>query len=168
MTDTCVLPQPRVAPLSDAELLAAIAEGDERAFEQLHARHVAGCRRRAAGVLATEEWVSAVVQAVFLDVWHGECRGARVATGADLDGADFVLEAAPTAWRQVLAARVSPVMALLTGQVTLARGELARLLPYTAAAKELVQLAGTIDMSTDGGTVVRLVVPISPPVAEDA
>ena len=83
--------------------------------------------------------------AVFLDVWHGECRGARVATGADLDGADFVLEAAPAAWKQVLAAHVSPVMALLTGQVTLARGELIRLLPYTAAAKELVQLAGTIE-----------------------
>ena len=72
MTDTCVLPQPRTdsSPPSDAELLAATARGDERSFEQLHARHVDACRRRAAGVLATEEWVSDVVQAVFLDVWR--------------------------------------------------------------------------------------------------
>jgi putative sterol carrier protein len=83
--------------------------------------------------------------AVFLDVWHGQCRGAREATGADLAAADFVLEAPPAAWKQVLSSQVSPVMALLTGQVTLARGELTRLLPYAAAAKELVQLAGTID-----------------------
>lgn len=83
--------------------------------------------------------------AVFLDVWHGQCRGAREATSTDLAGADFVLEASPAAWKQILGAQVSPVMALLTGQVTLARGELTRLLPYTAAAKELVQLAGTVD-----------------------
>lgn len=83
--------------------------------------------------------------AVFLDVWHGQCRGAREATSADVAGADFVLEASPADWKQVLASQISPVMALLTGQVTLARGELTRLLPYTAAAKELVLLAGTID-----------------------
>ena len=83
--------------------------------------------------------------AVFLDVWHGQCRVARVATGPDVAGADFVLEATPAAWKQVLASQMSPVMALLTGQVTLARGDLSRLLPYTAAAKELVHLAGTID-----------------------
>ncbi len=83
--------------------------------------------------------------AVFLDVWHGECRAARTATAADLAEAAFVLEAAPGAWKQVLASQISPVMALLTGQIRLARGDLTRLLPYTAAAKELVHLAGVID-----------------------
>ena len=82
---------------------------------------------------------------VYLDVWHGECRAARQATGEDVAGAAFVLEAAPAAWKQVLAGSVSPVMALLGGQVILARGELTRLLPYSAAAKELVDLAARIE-----------------------
>ena len=96
-------------------------------------------------VVATDGSAAPPGAAVFLDVWHGQCRGAREATGADIEGADFVLEASPAAWKQVLASQMSPVMALLTGQVTLARGELTRLLPYAAAAKELVSLAGTID-----------------------
>ncbi len=83
--------------------------------------------------------------AVFLDVWRGQCRAAREATAADVADAAFVLEAAPAAWKQVLASQISPVMALLTGQIRLARGDLTRLLPYTAAAKELVHLAGTIE-----------------------
>ncbi len=83
--------------------------------------------------------------AVFLDVWHGECRAARVGTTTDVAGADYVLEAAPAAWKQVLSAQVSPIMALMTGQVRLARGELTRLLPYTTAAKTLVDLAGQLD-----------------------
>ncbi len=83
--------------------------------------------------------------AVFLDVWHGDCRAARVGTTTDVAGADYVLEAAPAAWKQVLSSQVSPIMALMTGQVRLARGELTRLLPYTAAAKTLVDLAGQLD-----------------------
>ncbi len=83
--------------------------------------------------------------AVFLDVWHGHCRAAREATSDDVADAAFVLEATPAAWKLVLASQVSPVMALLTGQIRLVRGDLTRLLPYTAAAKELVRLAGAIE-----------------------
>lgn len=82
--------------------------------------------------------------AVYLDVWHGGCRAARVATEQDLADAVFVLEAEPAAWKAVLSGAVSPMMALLSGRVKLARGELARLLPYATAAKELVSLAGSI------------------------
>lgn len=82
--------------------------------------------------------------AVFLDVWHGSCRAARAATDADLAEAAYVLEAEPAAWKAVLGGSLSPMMALLSGKVKLARGELARLLPFAAAAKELVTLAGSI------------------------
>lgn len=82
--------------------------------------------------------------AVFLDVWHGTCRAARAATEADLAEAVYVLEAEPAAWKAVLGGSLSPMMALLSGKVKLARGELARLLPFATAAKELVTLAGSI------------------------
>lgn len=82
--------------------------------------------------------------AVFLDVWHGGCRAARAAVEADLADAAYILEADPAAWKAVLSGGLSPMMALLSGRVKLARGELVRLLPYATAAKELVTLAGTV------------------------
>lgn len=82
--------------------------------------------------------------AVFLDVWHGDCRIARAASDNDLVQASYLLEAAPSAWRDLFEGRLAPVMALLTGRIKVVRGDLATLLPYTAAAKELIRLAGTV------------------------
>lgn len=84
------------------------------------------------------------IAAVFLDVWHGACRAARSATEADLADAAYILEADPSGWRAVLSGGLSPMMALLSGRVKLARGELARLLPFATAAKELVGLAAAV------------------------
>ncbi len=89
--------------------------------------------------------------AVYLDVWHGGCLAARVATEPDLAQAAFVLEAEPAAWKAVLSGGLSPMMALLSGRVRLTRGELARLLPYATAAKELVSLAGSITTEFPAG-----------------
>ena len=55
--------------MTDVELLRRAADGDQQAFAQLHRRHEGACRRRARHVLAGEEWVDDVLQAVFLDVW---------------------------------------------------------------------------------------------------
>jgi len=82
--------------------------------------------------------------AVFLDLWHGECRGAREALPSDLEAAAFVLEAGPAAWRAVLEGRQAPLMALMTGQVRLARGELATLVPHAGSARELLRLVGEV------------------------
>lgn len=54
----------------DTVLLARTAAGDAAAFGLLHARHAGACRHRARFVLACEEWVDDVLQAVFLDVWR--------------------------------------------------------------------------------------------------
>lgn len=82
---------------------------------------------------------------VYLDVWHGDCRVARVATPDDVAGASYLLEGTPTAWRELFEGRLAPVLALVTGKIQLQRGELARLLPFSAAAKELIRLAGTLE-----------------------
>jgi len=82
--------------------------------------------------------------AVFLDLWHGECRDAREALPEDLDAAAFVLEARPAAWRAVLEGRQAPLMALMTGQIRLARGELAVLVPHAGSARELLRLVGEV------------------------
>lgn len=83
--------------------------------------------------------------AVYLDVWHGECRAARSATEMDLAEAAYLLEACPSDWRQLFEGRVAPVMALLTGKLRVSRGPLAGLLPYAPAAKELMRLAAGVE-----------------------
>ncbi len=84
-------------------------------------------------------------QAVYLDLHHGQCRAARVATDHDRSNVAFALEAEPPVWRELLEGRGSPVMALMTGRLKLTRGELAALVPYAGAAKELLTLAAQVE-----------------------
>jgi putative sterol carrier protein len=94
-----------------------------------------------AAVAAADSDGAAPRLAVFLGVWQGECRAARAATPMDLAEAAYVLEATPGAWRDLFEGRIAPLTALMTAKVRLTRGELARLLPYQTAAKELIRLA---------------------------
>lgn len=79
--------------------------------------------------------------AVFMDLWHGECRAARVATETDLESATFVLAGSAANWRDLLTGRIAPLMAMMGGKIRLTRGSMAALLPYAAAAKELIAAA---------------------------
>ena len=80
-------------------------------------------------------------RAVFLDLWRGECREARVADAAALDAADFLLAAGEETWKKVLDGKLEPIMGLMTGQLKLERGSVAALTPHMAASKELVAAA---------------------------
>jgi len=80
-------------------------------------------------------------KAVFLDLWHGECREARVGTPEDLESATYVLSGTAGAWRSVLSGSLAPLMAVMTGKIRLTRGSTASLMPYAAAARELVATA---------------------------
>lgn len=78
---------------------------------------------------------------VYLDLWHGACRGARAAGPADEAEARYILLGTAEVWRQVLTGRVAPLFAVATGKLRLAKGPLLDLLPYAAAAKELIAAA---------------------------
>ena len=84
-------------------------------------------------------------QSVFLDLLEGECREARPATPADFEAADFVIEAAPSVWKDVLGGTLAPLTALALGRLRLAKGSMADLLPFVAAARELVAAASSLD-----------------------
>ena len=84
---------------------------------------------------------------VYLDLWHGECREARVASDDDLQQADFVLAADLDVWRRVLARDLDPIMGLMTGKLKLRRGSLAKLTPQMNASKELVLAATRVPSS---------------------
>ena len=92
-----------------------------------------------------------VRQSVYLDLWHGDCREARVAKEADEKEAVYVISASAVSWKEILEGLQDPIMALMRGQLTLKKGSLANLLPYTSAAKELVSVAREVETTFPEG-----------------
>ncbi len=89
-------------------------------------------------------------RSVYLDLFQGDCREARIATSTDLEQVPYLLSADARTWRQVLERRLEPLPGLMRGKLKLGRGSLAALLPYVMAAKELVESATRIDTSYPG------------------
>lgn len=85
--------------------------------------------------------------AVFLDLKHGHCHAARLATEADLRQAKFVISGPLTAWLAVLRGDEAPTVALMRGHLTLAKGLLPMLLPHVGAANALVDVVRAVSPS---------------------
>ncbi len=77
-------------------------------------------------------------RAVYFDLWHGECRGARLATEADCASARYVIEGSEDTWEQALNGRLAPLLAVMTGRLRLTQGNLVDLAPYASAARDLL------------------------------
>jgi putative sterol carrier protein len=88
---------------------------------------------------------------VIADLWHGDCRGAKAATAAELEDTPYLIKAEPAAWKSVLGGKTDPIVGLMGGKLKLAKGSLFALLPYAKAAKELVQSAIDVDTSFPEG-----------------
>ena len=82
-------------------------------------------------------------QAGVLDLWHGECRDARLVDEAGAANAAFAIRAPYSRWKQVMRRELDPVMGIMQGKLRL-RGDMGVLMRYVAAAKELVNLAGEV------------------------
>lgn len=90
-------------------------------------------------------------RSVYLDLWHGSCRGAWVARAADLEAARYILSGTAQAWRGVLSGEVAPLTAVMTGKIRLTKGSLGALVPYVSAARELVAAAMAMEVSFPDG-----------------
>ena len=83
-------------------------------------------------------------RAVFVDLWHGECRTAREAEDNDHDLAEIVIRGDLATWRRVLERDLDPVFGLMSGRLRLTKGSMSRMMPYVEASKELVAAATRI------------------------
>jgi len=101
-------------------------------------------------VMARDGTAASGQRAVYLDLWHGRCRGARVALPEDLTAATYVLSGTAPAWRGILSGTMAPLTALMTGKIRLTRGSMASLIPFAAAARELVVAATEMEVSFPG------------------
>jgi putative sterol carrier protein len=116
----------------------------ERMNESEAYRQAAATWEGSAVLVMTADEARGVTQerAAWLDMHHGTCRGTRMATDADFDGAAYVFEADPATWRRLLAGDTDPVAAAMAGKLRLTRGNLFTLARYAQAAREMVAAAG--------------------------
>ncbi len=83
--------------------------------------------------------------AILVDLWRGACRSAqRVLPSEAMTQATFVIYGEEAAWQEVLGGHIQPLMAIMRGKLKLQKGSLAKLMPYTKAAIELVSSAQTV------------------------
>lgn len=85
---------------------------------------------------------------VLLDLFHGECRAARYEPDTGGLAVEFVYEGARQDWTRLMRRELDPVKALFDGTFRL-RGNLAKAMRFTRAAKELVETAATVPVDLD-------------------
>jgi putative sterol carrier protein len=120
------------------------------AFTEEWARHCAEAIRNSASYRETASaWEGDLIfvmtrrppaedRAVYFNLWHGDCREARLALEADHAAARYVIEGSEASWSQALGGRLPPLLALMTGRMRLTRGNLGELAPYAMAARDLL------------------------------
>lgn len=82
---------------------------------------------------------------VHLELAHGECAGARFLEDSRSTESEFVFEASAESWQRVLRREIDPVQAIMGGTLKV-RGNMAKLLRFTRAARQLVHDVGSIPM----------------------
>lgn len=75
-----------------------------------------------------------------LDLWHGTCRRAWIASEEEAGAAPFVIRAPYSRWKQVLQRELDPIKGMMQGKLRL-KGDLPTVVRYVQAANELVKLA---------------------------
>ncbi len=80
---------------------------------------------------------------VHLVLAHGECSAATYHPDARSVSSEFVYEGPPESWQRLMRHEVDPVKAILDGTFRI-KGNLAKMMRFTRAAKELVETAARI------------------------
>lgn len=86
---------------------------------------------------------NAAAPGVHLALAHGECSAATFYADARAVSSEFVYEGTPENWQKLLAGKVDPVNAILDGTFRI-KGNLAKAMRFTRAAKELVETAAKV------------------------
>jgi putative sterol carrier protein len=85
----------------------------------------------------------AAAPGILLVLAHGECSAATYHEDARSVPSEFVYEGTPENWKRLIRREVDPVKAILDGTFKV-RGNLAKMMRFTRAAKELVDTASRV------------------------
>jgi len=86
---------------------------------------------------------SAPSPGIHLALAHGECSAATFHEDARAVASEFVYEGTPENWAKLLRGELDPVKAILDGTFRI-KGNLAKAMRFTRAAKELVETAAKV------------------------
>jgi putative sterol carrier protein len=81
---------------------------------------------------------------LYMDLWHGKCRGAYEIEGTPAIAPAFRLSGPVAVWKKVMTRKLDPIQAMMTGQLKLS-GNMATVMRNVRAAKELVESCMRID-----------------------
>jgi putative sterol carrier protein len=76
----------------------------------------------------------------WFDLWHGECREAKQVTAEEATGAEFIVSAPYSIWKQVIRKELEPMKAIMQGRLKM-KGDLAKAVRYTKASLVLQDIA---------------------------
>jgi putative sterol carrier protein len=82
-------------------------------------------------------------EGVYLDLAHGRCRAAQYVPDASNLPTEFVYQGPRSSWARLAKGEVEPLRAILDGTFQV-KGNMAKMLRFTKAAKELVETAAKI------------------------
>ncbi|MEX0833379.1 MAG: SCP2 sterol-binding domain-containing protein [Actinomycetota bacterium] len=77
---------------------------------------------------------------LWMDLWHGECRGAGMRSPEEGGKARFIIRAPYSRWKEVLRRELDPVKGMMQGKLKL-KGDIAAIIRHVRAATELVDVA---------------------------
>jgi putative sterol carrier protein len=80
---------------------------------------------------------------ILLDLYHGECRDARLVDATEAATASFTITAGYDRWKQLFRGELDPVKAMMFGQINI-KGNLGVLMKYTKAAKDMLECGGQV------------------------
>lgn len=79
---------------------------------------------------------------MYIDLWHGECRAARLANEGE-PSPEFRIWGFTKNWQKVISKEIDPIRALMTNTLKL-KGNLAKIMRNVRAAQELVLCAASV------------------------
>jgi len=80
---------------------------------------------------------------IHLALSHGQCSAATYHADARAVASEFIYEGTPENWQKLIAGQLDPVKAIMDGTFRV-KGNLAKLMRFTRAAKELVETASKV------------------------
>jgi putative sterol carrier protein len=92
-------------------------------------------------------------KALYMDLWHGECRDAYQVADPTAPGAkapEFTIEAPLGTWRKVIERKLDPIQGLVTRQLKL-KGQLLKIMRAPRAATELVHCCTLLETDWQEG-----------------
>lgn len=75
---------------------------------------------------------------LYMDLWHGECRRARLVDDPAEENPAFRMKASPQVWKKVVTRQLDPIQGLMTRQIHL-QGNMMLVMRNVKAAQELVE-----------------------------